>query len=97
MAPPSTLGERIGIARRRLGLTQKSLAHQVGLAAHTLSQIERGAHRELQSGSIRRLARVLGVTTDFLIGMDLPEEDIVELQRHSRDAEPGSDAIPAVS
>lgn len=74
MAQPSTLGERVLLTRRRLGMTQKRLAEMVGLNSHTIAQIERGRIQQLRSDAVVKLAKALGVTTDYLLGMDMPDD-----------------------
>jgi len=78
MSQASILGERVLLARRRAGLTQQQLGALVRLSSNTLARLERGGVQELRSGAIRRLARVLGVTTDYLLGMDVADETTPE-------------------
>jgi transcriptional regulator with XRE-family HTH domain len=74
MAQPSTLGERVLLTRRRLGMTQKRLAELVGLNSHTIAQIERGRIQQLRSDAVVKLAKTLDVTTDYLLGMDMYDD-----------------------
>ena len=76
MPKPSVLGERILLARRRAGMSQKRLGELVGLTAHTIGQLERGVMRELRSEAVRKAAKALGVSTDYLLGMDLEEDEL---------------------
>ena len=58
--------------RLRRGLSQTQLAERTGLARPYLSQLETG----IKSGSLdtlRRLAKVLGVSTDQLLGPSISE------------------------
>ena len=64
-----TFGERIHILRRRHGLTQPALAKAVGVSAGTIFRVEKGAFRELSSTTVARLARVLRVRADYLLGL----------------------------
>jgi len=41
----------------------------------TIADLERGAQKETSTALIRRLAKALGVTADWLIGMYEDEED----------------------
>ena len=75
---PSILGERILLARRREGLSQDELGKACGVTGHTIGQLERGAFRELRSDAVRKAAKALGVTTDYLLGMDLEEGELPE-------------------
>jgi len=63
-----TLGERILILRRRLGLTQKELAQAAGLNTNTIARLEQGDLKDLGGQSLLKLARALGTTTDYLLG-----------------------------
>ena len=48
-------------ARLAAGFTQERLARKAGIAAITVSRIERGANARAEQESVRRLARALGV------------------------------------
>ncbi len=63
-----TLGERILILRRRLGLTQKELALAAGLNTNTIARLEQGDLKDLGGQSLLKLARALSTTTDSLLG-----------------------------
>jgi transcriptional regulator with XRE-family HTH domain len=65
------LGERVLLLRRRLGLTQAELARQAGIDVMTISRIERGPKKRLEVEPLARLAKVLGTTTDYLLGLDV--------------------------
>lgn len=69
------LGHRLKMARHAKNVRQCAVATAAKISQKHLSQIERG-HVQLSSlagGAVRRLARALGVTTDYLLGMDVPE------------------------
>jgi transcriptional regulator with XRE-family HTH domain len=51
--------ERLAAARKRLGLSQRKLAEQLGVDPTTLRDWEAGRHRPTQK-SLRVIARVLG-------------------------------------
>jgi transcriptional regulator with XRE-family HTH domain len=70
-----TIGERIRKRRQEFGWSQRELAQRVGTRQATIADLERGAQQETSTALIRRLARVLGVTSDYLIGMYEDEED----------------------
>ncbi len=61
-------GKRMRDRRRELGITQAQLAEMVGTAQARISQIENG-ESEPSIDVLMRLARALGVTTDYLLGM----------------------------
>ena len=64
-----TIGERIRKRRQELGWSQRALAQRVSTRQATIADLERGAQQETSTALIRRLAKVLGVTSDWLIGM----------------------------
>ena len=65
------VGARLRDARKRLGMRQADLACLLGAAASWISDLENGKQRGPAAETIVRLARALGVSTDFLLGMDL--------------------------
>ncbi|MBA1200377.1 helix-turn-helix domain-containing protein [Pseudomonas capeferrum] len=68
-----TLAERIKVARQHAQLTQKALAHQVGVEQPVISQLETG--KNLQSAHLPKIAHVCGVSAIWLsdaIGPMLP-------------------------
>jgi len=58
-----------------VGWSQRELAQRVSTRQATIADLERGAQQETSTGLIRRLAKVLGVTSDWLIGMYEDEEE----------------------
>jgi transcriptional regulator with XRE-family HTH domain len=74
-----TLGERILILRRRHDMTQKQLAKEAGLNTNTIARLEQGNLKDLGGQLVAKLARSLGTTTDYLLG--LTEESGVERER----------------
>jgi transcriptional regulator with XRE-family HTH domain len=50
-------------------LWKRALAQRVSTRQATIADLERGAQKETSTALIRRLAKVLGVTSDWLIGM----------------------------
>lgn len=69
----SDFPSRLKEARDRRGLTQAELGKEAGLPSTTLSHFESGS-RKPSFDNLRRLTRVLGVSTDYLMGIvDTPE------------------------
>jgi len=69
----SDFPSRLKEARGRRGLTQAGLGKEAGLPSTTLSHFESGS-RKPSFDNLRRLTRVLGVSTDYLMGIvDTPE------------------------
>jgi transcriptional regulator with XRE-family HTH domain len=63
------IGERIRTRRRELGWTQEELARRLGVRQNVISRLEAGNVNNPSVHMIRSLARILGVTADYLIGM----------------------------
>jgi transcriptional regulator with XRE-family HTH domain len=64
-----TLGERLRKRRQEVGLSQRELARRLGIRHATISDLERGVQKDMSIGLLRGLARALGVTSDWIIGM----------------------------
>jgi len=62
----SQFGERIRSCREHLGLSQKQLAEAVGTSPPNINFYERGS-RSAPMSMILKLAKELGVTTDYLL------------------------------
>ena len=69
------IGERVQQRRQHLRWTQEDHARESGVPQATISRIEKGQRRNPGADVIRRLARALGVTADWLIGMYEEEQD----------------------
>jgi Zn-dependent peptidase ImmA (M78 family)/DNA-binding XRE family transcriptional regulator len=61
-----TIGERIKIARRAAGLSQRALAEAAGVSAMAISKYEREMDMP-SSGVLLRLAQALGVKTEYFL------------------------------
>ena len=64
------LGGRLAAARRKAGLSQRSLAAAAGLSHGTVARLERGEGQAPRLATIHRMAEVLGVAPDDLIAWD---------------------------
>jgi transcriptional regulator with XRE-family HTH domain len=75
------LGLRLFIAIRKAGKTQKEVAEAVGITAKYMSQLVNGGPRLLQARSeiLIRLSRELGVSFEYLLGLDegIEEKDFM--------------------
>ena len=69
------MGERIAQLRQKMGLSQTALAKALGLSASTIAMYEQG-RREPSVTIIVTLARTLGVTIDFLLTGQPPQQTI---------------------
>lgn len=65
----SALGKRVRISRKVLGLTQEKLAEIVDVSTSFIGHIERGT-RKLSVETLASICKVLGVSADFLMGLD---------------------------
>lgn len=72
---PHGLGARLRQARERRGLSQRDLARRARVTYSAIALLESGERTGIGLEQLRRLARVLRVTTDYLLEMDRPDED----------------------
>ena len=63
------VGMRILLARRKRGLRQGAVAKLAGISPKQMSQIETGKRPGVQAVTIVKIARVLHVSTDYLLGL----------------------------
>jgi transcriptional regulator with XRE-family HTH domain len=68
------IGERIKTLRLKKGMSQRELARQAEVRHATLVELETGIRTETRTDIARRIAKVLGVTVDYLVGMYEDEE-----------------------
>jgi transcriptional regulator with XRE-family HTH domain len=65
-----TLGERIKKLRERRGFASvRELARVAGVKHVTLSKLERGLQIDVTTETAKKIARALGVSLDYLVGM----------------------------
>ena len=70
--PPDMMGQRVLLRRRALNWSQKQLAERCGFPYQVISGLERG-HQDIYAQRLAILARELGVSADYLLG--LTDED----------------------
>ena len=63
------LGERVHLLRRRLGWTQRELAEASHTNINNIARIERSEISDPGGQTVARMARALGTTTDYLLGL----------------------------
>jgi transcriptional regulator with XRE-family HTH domain len=68
-----TLGDRIKVWREKKGWGQRELARQARLDVSWISRLESGERANISLEAAARLARALGVSTDYLAG--IPDTD----------------------
>lgn len=72
------IGDRIKKLRTQRKLTQTELAERSGVPQSLISRLEGRTRDNPSADVLRRLARVLGCTTDYLVGMHEDEESELE-------------------
>ena len=70
-----TLGERIKEARLRKRLTQKQLAKLLNVTDATVNRYEKNV-RKPDAEMLKRIAEILGVSVDYLLGTEEKHETI---------------------
>jgi transcriptional regulator with XRE-family HTH domain len=68
------LGQRLAQARERCGWTQQQLAQRSRIGQNQISRLESGKKSSVEIQTLASLARVLGVTLDYLAGMQAEED-----------------------
>ena len=69
------IGERIQRLREERGWTQQELAAKTRIKQPVISRLESQTQQSVSSEALKRLARILGVSADYLIGMYEDEID----------------------
>ena len=86
-----TLGKRIALHRKRLGLTQDALAERLGVTAQAVSKWENDQSCP-DIAMLPRLAELFDTTTDQLLGLQRKEVHVAEVVTETtekEDREPG--------
>lgn len=73
-----SIGERIKKARKKLNMTQDELAKELHCKREVVSYYENGS-REIKTGTLIELSKILGVSTDYLLGLSTAETKDVEI------------------
>jgi transcriptional regulator with XRE-family HTH domain len=71
----TTLGERVAKEREKRGWSQQELAKRAGVRYETINRIENGKHAEPRIYVAVALAKALGTTVDYLVGMYESEQN----------------------
>jgi len=71
-----TLGERIKLVRDQRGWNQQELARRAHVRPALISELEGERKTDTTGSVLRRLARTLGVSVDYLIGMYVDEGNL---------------------
>jgi transcriptional regulator with XRE-family HTH domain len=89
-----TVGNRIVLLRRRKRLSQPELAQQAGMSVTTLNRVE-NAHQSLYMEKVAALAKALGTSTDYLLGMTDDMASDPQPPKRRRKADKQGDLWPA--
>ena len=68
------LGEKVQVLRQTRKLSQQELADRAGVSQTIISRLETRVRTNVHADVLKGLARALGCTTDYLVGMHEPEE-----------------------
>jgi transcriptional regulator with XRE-family HTH domain len=69
-----SFGERIAVLRRRQGMTQRELGTESEVHWNTIARLERGKLTDLPGKAVARIAKALGTSADYLLGLSEREE-----------------------
>jgi len=69
-----SFGERIAVLRRRQGMTQRELGKESDVHWNTIARLERGKLTDMPGKAVARIAKALGTTSDYLLGLSEREE-----------------------
>jgi transcriptional regulator with XRE-family HTH domain len=68
------LGEKVYRLRTEKKLTQQELADRAGISQAIISRLERKVRANVNADVLKGLAKALGCTTDYLVGMHEDEK-----------------------
>lgn len=95
------LGKRLSEARNRLNLSQAEASHILGIPQSTYAGYETGK-RKVTLTKLREIARVYGVTVDYLLGLYVAvdqltedEKTLIEIYRTDKSAKNTLDVLIA--
>lgn len=80
------MSERIADARKAIGMSQKSLAKELGIAANTLSGYENGNHKP-DSDILAAVSSITGCTVDYLMNRVGGFDEYYDLKKSPAPAE----------
>ncbi|MHB9133543.1 MAG: helix-turn-helix domain-containing protein [Armatimonadota bacterium] len=81
-----SLKDKVISLRMKKGMNQKQLSDASELTQATISRIESGSVQTLRTNALKRLAKALGVTVDYLIDNteEITEEEKVRIDKDTR-------------
>ena len=69
------LGEKVQRLRMERRLTQQELADRAGVSQAIISRLESKSRHNVNADVLKGLAKALGCTTDYLVGMHEEDEN----------------------
>lgn len=71
-----TLGEKVRALRKKAGLTLEQFAEQIGASKSSVWELENKEKARPSADRINQVAKVLGVTPEFLMNDDVTEPSV---------------------
>ena len=68
------IGDRIKLLRQKRRLTQVELAERAKVSQTVISRLESNLNQTVNSDVLKGMAKALGCTTDYLVGMHEDED-----------------------
>ena len=78
-----TFGERVHLMRRRRKMTQKEIGEAVGVSKTTIFRIEKGDFADAMGQTIAKMARVLNVSGNYLLGLQEEPEPLEKMEQEA--------------
>ena len=71
----NSIGERIKLAREKIGMSQVDMANKIGVSKQNLYKYEHGLVTNIPSDKIELIGKLTGVAPAYLMGWDNTESD----------------------
>lgn len=71
----NTIGERIKLAREKIGMSQVDMADKIGVSKQNLYKYERGLVTNIPSDKIELIGKLTGVSPAYLMGWDATDTE----------------------
>jgi transcriptional regulator with XRE-family HTH domain len=84
----TTIGERVKTAREQCGIHQAELARRLGCSVNALSMLEKNAITDPRASRIIGIAEALGVSADYLLGLQEDAHATPSTTRPRKEAQP---------
>lgn len=73
----NSIGERIKLAREKIGMSQVDMANKIGVSKQNLYKYEHGLVTNIPSDKIELIGKLTGVSPAYLMGWDNTETDVL--------------------